>query len=168
MAKKWYALRVKPHKETAVKERLEAQGTELYLPMLSVKPKNPRAAKQKPYFPGYMFIKADLDHLGQHAFSWLPGTLGLVSFGDEPAEVPAGFIVELQQTLPQTAALRQSLLDFKKGEKVQIIGGPFAGYAAIFDTQLSGSDRVQLLIAFLSQHPHPIRIGSELIEKYDK
>ena len=168
MAENWYALRVKPHKERAVCQLLESQEIALYFPMVQVKPKNPRSAKLKPYFPGYMFLKADLDELGHNAFSWIPGTLGLVSFGDLPAIVPNTLIVELQKKLETINTLQSEKLNLKKGERIKITEGPFAGFEAIFDMQLPGSDRVQILLAFLSSHPHPLRLPQNAVEKVEK
>ncbi|MEM7336743.1 MAG: transcription termination/antitermination NusG family protein [Chloroflexota bacterium] len=165
MAKFWYALRVKPHKEKAVFQQLESQVIDLYFPQIKVKPKNPRANKFKPYFPGYMFLQADLDKVGQNAYSWIPGTLGLVSFGDSPAIVPNDLIVELDQKLSKLNEIQTSQLDIRKGERIRITEGPFAGFDAIFDMQLPGSERVQILLAFLSKHPHPIRLSHTAIEK---
>lgn len=169
MTKNWYALRVKPHKEKAVFQQLQAQDAEIYFPSISVKPKNPRSAKSKPYFPGYMFLKANLEEIGQNAFSWIPGTQGLVSFGDTPAIVPAALITELKQKLDAlNKAVESNKLDIKKGDRVRITEGPFAGFDAIFDMQLPGNERVQILLAFLSNHPHTIKLSQDAIEKLDK
>ena len=165
----WYALRVKPHKERTVFNRLQSERIDAYFPQVKVKPKNPRAAKKKPYFPGYLFVHVDLDKVGSNTFNWMPGTLGLVSFDGIPASVPANLIIELQQRLAQIeAAGGLELAGLEHGDRVRIIEGPFAGYEAIFDTHISGSDRVQVLLAFLSRHPQPLKIDVTEIKKIDK
>ncbi len=166
MNKNWYALRVKPHRERTVYQRLLGWDIQTFLPMVKVKPKNPRAAKQKPYFPGYLFVFADLDDVGANTMNWMPGTIGLVSFGGIPATVPENLIHELQQRLAQIEAAGGLLLaELEPGDKVRIVEGPFAGYEAIFDMRLPGQDRVQILLSFLSQHPQPVEIDSENIKK---
>ena len=165
---KWYALRVKPHKERSVFQQLQFDQIEAYFPLVRVKPKNPRAAKQKPYFPGYMFVYVDLENLGANTLNWMPGTLGLVSFDGIPASVPTNLIFELQERLAEIeAAGGLELAGLKSGDRVRIVDGPFAGYEAIFDIQLPGSDRVQVLLAFLSQHPQPLKIDADEIKKID-
>ncbi len=169
MSQSWYALRVKPHKERAVAEYLKLREATYYAPFIRVKPINPRAAKQRPYFPGYLFVHADLETLGQQAFSWIPGTRGLVTFGEEPAIVPEPLIHELQQRLTQLNAqggIEQ--VKFQKGEHVQVVSGPFAGYEAIFDMQLSGKERAQVLMRFLSDHPQPVKLNLADIQKVKK
>lgn len=165
MTPKWYALRIKPHKERVVKQRLSAEEIPTYLPTLRVNPKNPRAAKQKPYFPGYLFVRVDLEKLGRGALSWMPGTLGLVEFGGIAAPVPDTLIAALKEKLTGLNTANPKQAQLKKGDRVRIVDGPFAGYEAIFDTALPGSERVQILLAFLSQHPHPMRIDADSIEK---
>ena len=165
----WYALRIKPHKERAVSEQLQQWDIEAYCPMVRVKPKNPRAAKQKPYFPGYLFVHIDLDSVGSNTINWMPGTLGLVSFGNTPATVPENLIGELQQRLLQIEAQGGLVLvDLEPGDPVRIVEGPFAGYEAIFNMRLAGKDRVQVLLSFLSQHPHPVELDAVDIKKIKK
>jgi transcription antitermination factor NusG len=166
MTAQWYALNVKPHKERSVHELLTARDVEVFFPTIKVKPKNPRASKVRPYFPGYMFVQADLADLGANAFSWTPGTRGLVSYGGEPAVVPSALIAELQHRLAELQEKGAFALDvFKHGDRVRIVKGPFEGYDAIFDAHLPGKERVQVLLAFLSTQPKPLKLDPEDIEK---
>lgn len=159
MAEHWYVLRTKPKKEQFVYWQLVAREETIYFPALRVKPVNPRASKVRPYFPGYLFVRADLDIEGQNAFSWLPGVVGLVQFGGEPAALPDNLVHELQARIAQVDAAAQSRQgDLQPGDRVRITSGPFAGYEAIFDLRLPGKDRVQVLLAFLSRHPQPLRL----------
>ena len=41
----WYALHSKPRKEAALERQARAEGFEVYLPLLRVKPVNPRSRK---------------------------------------------------------------------------------------------------------------------------
>jgi transcriptional antiterminator RfaH len=166
MSKNWYVLRVKPHKERAVYQRLQAEDIQTYLPLVRVNPKNPRAAKHKPYFPGYLFVRADLQSVGSNVINWMPGTIGLVSFGGIPAVAPENLIREIQQRLATIEAQGGLIFaDLEKGDKVRIVEGPFAGYEAIFDSRLPGKDRVQVLLSFLSEHPQPVEMDANNIKK---
>lgn len=157
----WYALRTKPHKERFVYQQLHSRDEVVYFPALRVKPKNPRAARIRPYFPGYLFVQADLDAVGQNAFSWLPGVQGLVAFGGTAAVVPEHLIQELQQRLSQVTAAELERRRLQPGDRVRIIGGPFAGYEAIFDAHLPGKERVQVLLSFLSHYPQPLMLDAD-------
>ena len=166
---KWYALRVKPHKERTVSQQLQSWDVGIYCPLVRVKPKNPRAAKKKPYFPGYLFVHIDLESVGTNAINWMPGTVGLVSFGGTPAIVPDNLISELQQRLCQIEAEGGlEMVNLEPGDAVRIVEGPFAGYEAIFNMRLPGNDRVQVLLSFLSQYPHPVELDADDIQKIKK
>lgn len=183
MTAHWYALHVKPHKERYVYERLLSPESlasllkvevapasiDAFFPAVRVKPVNPRAAKIRPYFPGYLFVYVDLETLGDAAFNWIPGAHGLVRFGDAPAMVPEPLIRELKDRMAQLAAAGALQVDkYKPGDLVRITGGPFAGYEAIFDAHLPGRDRVQVLLAFLSSHPQRVQLAADDLDKVKK
>ncbi len=162
----WYVLRVKPHKERAVCRLLQSRQLDVYYPVLHVQPKNPRAARERPYFPGYMFVQADLSEIGENALSWVPGAHGLVIFGDVPAAVPPNLIDEIKQRLKETEANGAfAFRNMRKGDRVRIIDGVFEGYEAVFDARLPGSQRVQVLLAFLSHAPQPVKLATSDIVK---
>ena len=169
MSRQWYALHVKVYKEQAVHEYLTSKGITNYYPFLQVRPVNPRARKRRPFFPGYLFVRLDLDELGRNALRWTEGTHGLVNYGGEPAPVPENLIQEIQRRVEEcNAAGGRQPPSLKPGDRVRIVEGAFEGYEAIFDTGLDGKDRVQVLLTYLSQQPKRLIIGSEQIQRIKK
>jgi len=79
MTSRCYALRSKPCKEAIVWQSSQARGFKTFYPHLRVQPVNPRSRKVKPYFPGYMFVQADLDVVGLSTFQYMPYAIGFVS-----------------------------------------------------------------------------------------
>lgn len=156
----WYALHSKPRKEDAVAQQLHSQGFEIYYPRILVQPANPRSRKIKPYFPGYLFVRANLANVGQSTFNWMPFANGLVSFGDEPAPVPDDLIDAIRE---RVAAINQAggelFQRIKPGDSVRIQKGPFAGYEAIFDARIKGSDRVRVLLSLLNNRQVPVELA---------
>ena len=162
----WYALHVKAHKERTVHKHLRTLNIETFFPKLDVKPKNPRAGRQRPFFPGYLFVRVDLGEMGRNALRWTPGVYGLVTFGGEPAVVPERLVRELRLRLGRIQAAGELPGEtFRQGDRVRVIRGPLEGYEAIFDLCLDGKQRVQVLLAFLSQHPQPVRLNKDDITK---
>lgn len=169
MAQYWYALHVKPHKERSVHGYIEAKKIDVFYPHVKVKPVNPRSSQIRPFFPGYMFVYLDLDELGANALRWTEGTHGLVQFGGEPAIVPENLIVELRQKMERIQAAGGIELErLKKGDRVKIVSGTLAGYEAIFDIALPGRDRVQVLLAYLSQQPKRLQIEASQVKRISR
>jgi transcription antitermination factor NusG len=159
MAIQWYALRSKPRKEDVVWKQVHDRGYEVFCPRLRVNPVNPRSRKFRPYFPGYLFVRVDLEQAGLSAFQWLPHSTGLVSFGGEPAPVPDNLIFAIQRRVEEITAAGGEVFDaLHKGDVVRINYGPFEGYEAIFDARLPGSERVRVLLQFLSDRYVPIEL----------
>jgi len=161
----WYVMHSKPNKEELLYEQLRIREIDAYYPRIKVQPVNPRARKRKPYFPGYLFIRADLDVLGASTLKWMPGALGLVDFGSEPASVPEELLQAIRQKVEQVDVLDGKQAEkFIRGEGVTIQSGPFVGYRAIFDSRLPGHERVRVLLQLLSDR----LIGVELSAKQIK
>jgi len=150
MASEWYVLRSKPHKEQALWRLAQRWALDVYYPHMRVEPVNPRSSHVRPYFPGYLFARADLEETGSSVFRHLPMSMGLVEFGGQPAPVRANLVEEIRSHLE---AMNQGKLPprrrFKQGDKVVITKGVFDGYEALFDSTLPGSARVRVLLAVL-------------------
>lgn len=150
MTQHWYVVRTKPRKEDFLAEQMEIRRIEIYNPRIRVQAVNPRARRIKAYFPGYIFVHLDLDKSGTFSLQYIPGAAGLVSFGGEAAEVPDGLVHAIRRRVDEINIAGGELFDvLKLGETVVIHSGPFAGYEAIFDARLPGSDRVRVLLKLL-------------------
>ena len=140
-------------------KQLRARQIECFYPRARVRSVNPRARVVRPYFPGYVFICADLEQVGLSALQWMPGGAGLVAFGGQPAWVPENLIHAIRRRVGEIeAAGGETLAGLKHGDPVIIREGPFAGYQAIFDARLSGDDRVRVLLSLLSRQQLPLEL----------
>jgi transcriptional antiterminator RfaH len=163
----WYALRSKPRKEDVVWRQVLSQGFEAYYPRYRVNPVNPRARKLRPYFPGYLFVRTDLVVVGLSVFQWMPHTIGLVSFGGEPASVPDHLVQAIHKRVDEINAAGGEVFDgLHSGDLVWIRDGPFRGYEAIFDVRLPGNERVRVLLEFLGNKRRvPLILDTGQIER---
>jgi len=153
MTSRWYVLRSKPGKENFLYRYICSEDVECFYPCIRVNPVNPRSQKVKPFFPGYMFVYSNLREVGMNRFRWLPHSFGLVWFGNVPAEVPENLIRGIKDTVSQIQdASGETLHGLRPGDRVLIEDGPFAGYRGVFDTRLSGHDRVCVLLTMLQDN----------------
>jgi len=165
----WYALNSHPHKEEALHRQAQSQGIEVFYPCVRANPVNPRARKIRPYFPGYLFVHIDLETVGSNLFQWMPHARGLVTFGDEPAIVPDALVHAIQRRVNEISAAGGEVLDgLQPGDTVVIEAGPFAGYEALFDLRLAGTERVRVLLKMLSDRNVPLELRAGQIRKLKK
>lgn len=169
MSQQWYALRSKPNKEEALWREVTAWSHEVYYPQIRVQPVNPRSRKVRPYFPGYLFVNIDLAAVGPTAFTWMPHSYGLVSFGSEPSSVPEELIHTLRRRVDGVNASGGELYNgLHPGEEITIQAGPFTGYEALFDTRLPGNERVRVLMKLLSKRQVPLELPEGQIKRKDR
>ena len=146
----WYVLRSKPNKEEFVLQQMNLRDITAYYPCVKAEPVNPRSRKIKPYFPGYLFIHANLDLMGTSMLKWIPGSVGLMSFGNELASMADDLLQAIRDHIDQINKARAYRNQgFMPGNPVQIQSGPFAGYQAIFDSYAPGHERVHVLLKML-------------------
>src|SRR5512145_25294 len=111
MAAAWYVLRSKPNKEDFFCDQLLAHRFEVYHPRIPVRTVNPRARKVRPYFPGYLFVRIDLELTTASLLHWMPGSAGLICFDAEPASVPDCLLNAIRQRVEQISAAGGEQLD---------------------------------------------------------
>ena len=134
-------------------KQLCSKSIEAYYPTIRVKPVNPRASKIRPIFPGYLFVYTNLEKIGIGAIQWMPGVKDLVPHGGEPISIPDSIISELKRlvaVIDEGGPLAVEYL--KQSSLVQITDGPLVGSDALFDMQISGSDRVLILLSLAGRH----------------
>lgn len=158
--KKWCLLHAKPHKEDFLWGEIVARDLDGYYPKIRVQTINPRARKIRPYFPGYLFVNVDPE-VGFAELRWLPGSNGLVSFGGEVATIPEGIVNAIRKHVDEiNAAGGEALKGLRHGDTVEILEGPFAGYEAIFDTRISGNERVRVLLHMVKSRIVPVELAA--------
>lgn len=166
MTLSWYAIRSKPNKEDFLSRQLQAHRLEVYFPVLRVKPVNSRSRKIRPYFPNYLFMRVDLDVINISDLQWMPGASNLVSFDGTPASVPDTLIDAIKNQVDKyNEVLATQTKNFAVGDTVVVQGGPFAGYEAVFDANISGEDRVRVLLNLLQGRQMPIEIEGNQIRR---
>lgn len=159
----WYVLRSKPHKELALNNLAQSEGHATYYPTI---PSKTKSSAESAYFPGYLFVRVDLEATAESQFRWMPFSQGLVHVGGEPASVFDWMMRAIRTRVNQIWNSGGLVFNgIKKGDPVVVRDGPFEGYVGIFDCTLPGSDRVRILLKMLSDRYVPAELDGILIEK---
>lgn len=161
---RWYVMHSKPRKESFLFEQLRYQNIEVYNPLLVLKGSHAEKAALMPFFPGYIFIHVDIEAIGFSHLKWIPGAVGIVCFGGEPAYLPDPIMVLVQKKVDfLNASDDKNLPRYKKGDVVLICDGPLAGYRGIFDEYLPGKERARILLKTLSDRALHAEVPTRLL-----
>jgi len=161
---RWYVIRAKLRKETVVERRIGDLGLEVFLPWLRSRRRVGSRYQWvlSPLFPGYLFCRLDLMLSGKAA-RYAPGVKDFVKFGNRIAEVGEEVIKAIRDRCPEGVAEFKPR-PYRAGEPVLIREGPFAGLGAIFEREMTGSERVTILLELLGRHTRLV-ISSEMIAR---
>ncbi len=130
--------------------QIQFHGVQQYCPMRKVKRVNPRAQTWVPYFPGYLFVKCDLEEIGLSFLQNMPGAVGPVEFGGEAATVTDEVVESIKQKIDQLEGKDAAIIEqIKPGERIRLQTGVFSGYEAIFDLHLPGTERARVLLKLI-------------------
>jgi transcriptional antiterminator RfaH len=161
---RWYTIQTKPRKETVVEKRLLDLNVEVFLPWLRCRRRigSRYHWTLAPLFPSYLFCRLDLILSGKAA-RYSPGVRDFVKFGNRIAEVGEEVIEALLDRCPDGVA-EVKPLSYGAGEPVKIREGPFAGFQAIFEREMTGSERVAILLELLGRQTRLV-LSKELIDR---
>ncbi len=121
----WYALRTRSRHERVVRDQLQGQGLEVFLPQLWAWSRRTDRRKriEVPMFPGYLFVHTDLRPEARLTMVKARGVANLVCFNGVPAPADPAEISSLMILLRSELAIHpQDRL--VSGDLVRITQGP--------------------------------------------
>lgn len=142
----WYLLYTKPKSEDLLADKLAEKGFEVL---------NPRLVERKyvrrkltdvvsPLFPCYIFVRFDILK-SFRLIKYTRGVRRVVGTGDFPSVVPDEIVEAIRaRTIDGPVTIKPR--SFAPGEEVLIKGGQLEGLTAVFEKELSGLERVSVLL----------------------
>ncbi len=161
---RWYVVQTHALAEERAEINLRRQGYRAYLPKYLKKRCHARRIDwlKKPLFPRYLFVELDT---GTSPWRAIRSTIGVSRFicqGDQPTAVPEGIIEEIIAREGEDGCVglaREAM--FKKGQVVEIFGGPMSEVAAIVEC-VDDKDRVTVLMDLLGRQVR-VRVPLETV-----
>ena len=133
---RWCVVQTNTHEERTAKFHLERKCFAVYLPLRASLSKRKDAARATPLFPNYLFVDTDVAGFCWGEMFGAIGVRNVLSAGNKPKIAPVGLVEAIKGReefgLVQLKA-GQPTSPHKRGDRVQIIRGPFADYEAIFE-----------------------------------
>jgi len=163
----WYVLHTKSRFENVVNEGLTKKSLEVFLPKIQVRSKrrDRKVMIRVPLFPGYLFVKTNLEPYEHIEIVKTVGAVRLVGNKDGPIPVFSETIESLKIMVQGNESVTTGSR-FKKGDKVIVVHGPFAGVVGTF-VRHRGKGRVIVNIEALGQYAG-VNVSEEDIELLPK
>lgn len=148
----WYLIYTKPRSESVAERHLERQGFHTYLPWLfgDHSSGSMRTAKVEPLFPRYLFVELDPEQQSVAPIRSTYGVSRIVTFGGRLTPVCGDLIEALKQEAAADGLHRLPKVNYRSGDPVRIVSGPFEGLKGVFHMP-SGNDRVLILLDILGK-----------------
>ncbi|MGB9894188.1 MAG: transcription termination/antitermination protein NusG [Candidatus Saccharicenans sp.] len=149
----WYVINTKPRKEFQVESLFSQAGFKVY------NPKYAEDSRIKPFFPGYLFLRFNYPS----EYRKVIYTRGVKKvLGNKKGPIP----IELEAINFLRAREKHGLIEIMKygeepgpGDEIMIMEGPLKGFKGLFYKELSGRERVMILLNYVAYQ------GSLMIEK---
>jgi transcription elongation factor/antiterminator RfaH len=148
----WYVLHTKSRFENVVNEGLIKKSMEVFLPKVQVRSKrrDRKVMIRVPLFPGYLFVKTNLEPVEHLEIVKTVGVVRLIGNKEGPVSVPSDTIDSLKIMVKGDNTVTTGTR-FRKGDRVIVVYGPFAGVIGTF-ARYRGKGRVIVDIEALGQY----------------
>ena len=114
-------------------------------------------------YPGYIFIKADLDKDLQSLIRRVPRVLGFVSAGGKPVVVSESEIAAIKERLKRGVP-KVRKLKFDIGDKVKINEGPFIGFEGTI-SEIDPEHEKLIVLVNIFDRQTPVELEFDQVEK---
>jgi len=175
MAKQWYVVHVYSGFEAKAKEallerirqnKMDDKFEEILIPsetVVEVK-KGEKRSKSKKFFPGYMFVKMELNNETWQLVKNTQRVSGFVGNGTNPPAVSEEEVLRITQQIKEGKMKPKVNIEFEKGESVRVKEGPFANFAGVVDEVNSEKGRLKVLVSIFGRST-PIDLEFGQVEK---
>lgn len=161
----WFVIQTKPKKEEDAKSYLSMKGVEIFSPLMeNFLIRNGSLSKElKPLFPGYIFVKFDLEK-DYSLVRWGRGVKKVLGLGGNYPTPVSGEIVEIIKKRTDSYGIVRKSYHFEANDRVRIKSGPLKDLLGIFERWVSDSDRVRVLLNLIGYQP-AVEMHYSMIEK---
>ena len=161
----WYVVQTKAHKEALVERVLHGMASEVFCPRIVVRVRAGLRVQRRvtAMFPSYLFARLSIDCTSK-AIRYSRGVRDFVRCGGSPQAVAPDIIAALQARTWPTGVYEPPPIRFNPGERLRIEHGPLRGLEVIFERELTGPERVAVLLAEVRLAARVI-LGSEALSR---
>ena len=150
MGARWYLVRTSPRSESIAANQLERDGYDIFLPCVKVL-SSEISYTESPLFPGYLFLRHDVDNQPWPNFRTNHRITGWLKCGDEIPWLSDQIIADLVKRLAEINQRGGQWHRYLVGEKVEIVSGAITGFAEVIRDAKSPNVPVQVVLDFMGR-----------------
>lgn len=175
MAKNWYVVHTYSGFEgkvkAAIEERVRSLGLEekiskILIPteeVVEIKSGEKKVSTKK-FYPGYILIEMELDDETWHFVKNTPKVTGFVGRGTTPAPLTSEEVDAVVRQIETVASHPQVKFQFREGDSVRIIDGPFTNFSGIVEDINPDQGRMRVLVSIFGRET-PVELDFLQVEK---
>ena len=150
MTSGWYLMRTRAMSEYLAAAALERNGYEFFFPRVET-PKPRPGYDDMPLFPGYVFVRCNVNGRGLPSIQHMAGLLGWVQFDGVAPSVPDRVIDDLQDRLAEINSTGGHWTRFQPGQTVRVASGHLQGLAEVLEEPKTPESRIRVLLEFMGR-----------------
>lgn len=175
---KWYVLKAISGQENKVKNyienemrrlNMESYVTQVVIPMEKVIliRNGKKVPKERPYYPGYLMVEADLVGEVPHIIKNIPGVISFLSLtkGGDPVPMRKSEVNRMLGTMDELSEFATDIeIPFVVGENVKVIDGPFNGFNGTIEKILDEKKKIEVTVMIFGRKT-PMELSFTQVEK---
>lgn len=175
---KWYVLKaisgqenkVKAYIESEVKRlNLDAYVTQVVIPMEKViqMRNGKKIPKEKPFYPGYLMVEANLMGEIPHIIKNLPGVISFLSLtkGGDPVPMRKSEVNRMLGKMDELSEFAvETNIPYVVGESVKVTDGPFSGFNGTIEKVNEDKKKIEVSVMIFGRKT-PMELSYMQVEK---
>lgn len=175
---KWYVLKAVSGQENKVKAYIESEikrlnydayVTQVVIPMEKViqMRNGKKVPKEKPFYPGYLMVEANLMGEVPHVIKNIPGVISFLSLtkGGEPVPMRKSEVNRMLGKMDELSEFAvETNIPYVVGESVKVIDGPFNGFNGTIEKIHEDKKKIEVSVLIFGRKT-PMELSFMQVEK---
>lgn len=175
---KWYVLKAVSGQENKVKSYIENEMhrhnldqyvTQVVIPMEKVitLKNGKKVPKERPYYPGYLMVEANLIGEVPHIIKNVPGVISFLSLtkGGDPVPMRKSEVNRMLGRIDELSEFATEMdIPFVIGESVKVTDGPFSGFNGTVEKILEDKKKIEVSVMIFGRKT-PMELNFMQVEK---
>ena len=175
---KWYVLKAVSGQENKVKAYIESEikrlnydayVTQVVIPMEKViqMRNGKKVPKEKPFYPGYLMVEANLMGEVPHVIKNIPGVISFLSLtkGGEPVPMRKSEVNRMLGKMDELSEFAvETNIPYVVGESVKVIDGPFNGFNGTIEKIHEDKKKIEVSV-MIFRRKTPMELSYMQVEK---